>query len=53
MVTHFLFMFDNVMHLTNTMTINMFIHFLIYNVVELAKNKSRKFIIKKNPISLI
>jgi hypothetical protein len=39
MVTHFLFMFDNVMHLTNTMTINMFIHFLINNVVELAKKQ--------------
>jgi hypothetical protein len=39
MVTHFLFMFDNVMHLTNTMTINMFIHFLINNDVELAIKK--------------
>jgi hypothetical protein len=42
MVTHFLFIFDNVMHLTNTITINMFIHFLINNVVELAKKQNQE-----------
>jgi hypothetical protein len=41
------------MHLTNTMTINMFIHCLINNVVELAKKtKTRNLQFEKVPYHL-
>jgi hypothetical protein len=39
------------MHLTNTMTINMFIHCLINNVVELAKKQKQEiYNLKKSHI---
>jgi len=42
------------MHLTNTMTINMFIHFLISNVVELAKKQKKEiYNFKKSHITYL